>query len=92
MNVQNDLPPVTCRVPKKLDWQLNASTGGYIARVGPVTRLIRYGITPKGRFYRAEYWGDYSFDFPISVIAFTPKKALRDLCNAVTNYVATEES
>jgi hypothetical protein len=74
------LPPPTCKVPAKLDWRLNASTGEFIANIGPVTRLKKWR---GGGLYRAEYWGDHSFDFPIGSNAGTAKKALADLCQDV---------
>lgn len=80
MTRSKTLPAATCAVPKKLDWKHNASTGTDIANIGPSTRLIRWG---SGLFYRAEYWGNYSFDFPIGSNASTPAKALRDLCKDV---------
>ena len=72
------LPPVTCKLPARLDWKLNASTGAYIANIGPVTRIKRHG-----GIYSAEYWGDHSLQFPIGSNAGTPKKALADLCGDV---------
>lgn len=73
------LPPATCRIPTKLEWKHNASTGAYIANLGPATRLVRSGRA--GRYlYRAEYWGDYSLDFPIGYNALTPTTALKGLC------------
>ena len=72
------LPPVATKIPSKLDWKLNASTGDYIANLNPVTRLVRSGR--EGKFlYHAQYWGDYSRDFPIGSSALTASKALEDL-------------
>lgn len=73
------LPPPTCKLPSKLDWKFNASTGDSIATLDRVTRIKRSGRD--GKFlYRAEYWGDHSFDFPIGSNALTAAKALKDLC------------
>lgn len=44
------------------NWEHNASTGNYILRVGPNTRVVRI---QGGGLYRVEYWGDYSLRFPI---------------------------
>lgn len=72
------LPSIATKIPSKLDWNFNASTGSSIAQLNPVTRLVRSGRD--GKFlYRAEYWGDYSRDFPIGSNALTASKALEDL-------------
>lgn len=77
------LPPVATKIPSKLDWDFNASTGNSIAQLNPVTRLVRSGRD--GKFlYRAEYWGDHSLAFPIGSNALTASKALEDLKKDVT--------
>jgi hypothetical protein len=48
----------------KLQWELNASTGDYIAKVSDNTRLIRMGSV-RPYLYLAEFWGDYSLAFPV---------------------------
>jgi hypothetical protein len=79
MASKRKLPAPTCKVPAKLDWRFNASTGSSIANIDRVTRLVRTGRD--GKFlYRAEYWGDHSFDFPIGSNALTAQQALKDLC------------
>ena len=84
-------PPVATKIPSKLDWDFNASTGSYIAQLNPVTRLVRSGRD--GKFlYRAEYWGDYSFDFPIGSNALTASKALEDLKKDVAKLKRTRGS
>lgn len=72
------LPPVATKIPSKLNWDFNASTGSSIAQLNPATRLVRSGRD--GKFlYRAEYWGDHSLDFPIGSNALTASAALEDL-------------
>ena len=71
-----------CKIPKKLEWKLNASTGRFIAKIGPNTNLVREGR--EGHYlYRAEYWGDFGFNDPIGRNALTARKALKDLCSDV---------
>lgn len=41
------------------DWKRNIWTGNDILNVSPNERIIRAGT-----MYRAEFWGDYSLDFP----------------------------
>jgi hypothetical protein len=49
---------------KKINWERNASTGSYVARLDRNTRLIRDGDAPSA-LYRCEFWGDYSLKYPI---------------------------
>ncbi len=65
------------RGPSKYDWELNASTGDYIARIEDNLRLVRM---EGGGLYNAEYWGDYSPKYPIESGWYkTPQKALESI-------------
>lgn len=45
-------------------WDLNASTGHYILRVARDARVLR--MSDSDALFKGEYWGDHSFDFPVS--------------------------
>lgn len=69
-------------VKTKYDWQLNASTGDYIADIDALTRVIRL---KGGGLYEAQFWGNYSFDYPIySGLFKTPAAAVADLRKVMT--------
>lgn len=47
-----------------LKWELNASTGSFIASLSNSVRIIRDG-RGRGCLYSAEQWGDHSLRYPI---------------------------
>jgi hypothetical protein len=48
-----------------MQWQLNASTGCHLLNVISNGRVIRQRHG-QSYLYRADYWGDYSLDFPVA--------------------------
>lgn len=67
----------------KHEWSFNASTGDSVARVNSNTRLVRIGQHAP-YLYTAEFWGDYSFRYPIRTgCRTTPTQALDALAAAV---------
>lgn len=46
------------------DWELNVSTGNFIAKTGENTRLLRMRAGGNEYMYKAEFWGDYSSGYP----------------------------
>ena len=46
-----------------MDWKFNCWTGDSTLRIDENTRIVRVG-QKQPYLYRAEYWGDYSLEYP----------------------------
>lgn len=49
----------------KADWQRNVWTGTDSLDVAPNARIIRQPFANAAPLYRAEFWGDYSLNYPV---------------------------
>lgn len=63
-------------------WEHNIWTGHYILRVSKNERIIRLGLGSEC-LYQAEFWGDYSFKYPVKGSWRTTLQAARRDLNSL---------